>query len=308
MVCGTAAYAIAGIAAKYIVWTTASSTPCTAGTSCMWVKTSDDTPYWHKTDNTNTSMLGGGASTGNYTFSTNTMDLSGAAAMSIAPTTANAITLGQNTTISGSKTFTTGTGTNTINGAVSVASGVDMTAAGGASDIDWSASSGVFKTPTGVSTFGGSANNFTNSVKAPQYISTSSAPSLAAGAANNLGTLTGVSVSGTNEAGIISFTTGTVGTISNGGNSAATSEVLKLTFSGGYTAPTACVVDWFAMGTDSTAASYNWAAVRNNFANTNAVWGVCSTTTCSMYFDSTVSPGGWANSTAYKIGYRIHCW
>ncbi len=57
---GTAAYAVVPILAKSIQWTTSSSTPCAAGTSCMWAKTSDGLPYWHKTDNTNTALIGGG--------------------------------------------------------------------------------------------------------------------------------------------------------------------------------------------------------------------------------------------------------
>ncbi len=61
---GSAAYATApAISATLIKWATASSTPCTAGTSCMWVKTSDGLPYWHKTDNTNTSMVASGSGT-----------------------------------------------------------------------------------------------------------------------------------------------------------------------------------------------------------------------------------------------------
>lgn len=48
----------------------------------------------------------GGGSTGDYTFSANTIDLSGAATMSIAPTTATAITLGQDTTLAAGKTIT----------------------------------------------------------------------------------------------------------------------------------------------------------------------------------------------------------
>lgn len=58
---GSIAYAIAPIGATSIKWTTSAATPCAPGTSCMWVKTSDGLPYWHKTDNTNTSMVGGGS-------------------------------------------------------------------------------------------------------------------------------------------------------------------------------------------------------------------------------------------------------
>ncbi len=45
------------ILATLIQWTDSSSTPCASGTDCMWVKTSDHLPYWHKSDNTNTSLI-----------------------------------------------------------------------------------------------------------------------------------------------------------------------------------------------------------------------------------------------------------
>lgn len=51
--------------------------------------------------------------------------------------------------------FKTPTGQTTLSGAVSLASGKDIVAAGGASDIDFSLSSGVLKTPTGLTTVGG---------------------------------------------------------------------------------------------------------------------------------------------------------
>ena len=55
-------------------------------------------------------------------------------------------------------------GTPTLTSTLSVDGGVDMVAVGGTSDIDWSLSSGILKTPAGVNTFGGSANNFTAAV------------------------------------------------------------------------------------------------------------------------------------------------
>ncbi len=175
-----------------------------------------------------------GASLGNFSFSTNTMDLSGAAAMSIGGTNTTAINLldqvtlsqpllapdgsealpsisfsahpsygmrynagytsfsangGQTLAMNGSTfyekgaiqnleggtvnvsggitiqstgPFVSGTGTFDINGAASIASGIDFTADGGASDWDWSLSSGIFKPPTGAATYGGSSNSFTN--------------------------------------------------------------------------------------------------------------------------------------------------
>lgn len=52
-----------------------------------------------------------------------------------------------------------------ISGTVAVASGADFVAAGGAADLDWSLSSGVFKTPTGVSTYAGSSNLFSAALR-----------------------------------------------------------------------------------------------------------------------------------------------
>lgn len=82
---------------------------------------------------------GGGASTGNYSFSGNTMDLTGAATMSIAPTTATAITLGQTTTLAANK---------------------DLLLASGTGKADFSGGSGVFKTTTGAATLGSSSYSF----------------------------------------------------------------------------------------------------------------------------------------------------
>ncbi len=79
---------------------------------------------------------GGGGSTGNYSFSTNTMDLTGAATMSIAPTTANAITLGQTTTL---------------------AANMNLLMTAGTGQADFSNGTGVGKTTTGAQTFGGSS-------------------------------------------------------------------------------------------------------------------------------------------------------
>jgi len=69
-------------------------------------------------------------------------------------------------TFSGTQTgtYTLG-GTPTLGANMSIASGFDIVAAGGASDFDYSLSSGIFKTPTGVATFNGSGNDFTAIVR-----------------------------------------------------------------------------------------------------------------------------------------------
>jgi hypothetical protein len=147
---------------------------------------------------------------------------------------------------------------------------------------------------------------------AREFVSTSAAPTLTAGAGGLLGTLSAVSVAGTNDAGIASFTTGTVGTASTNGNTAATAEILKLTFSQSFTAPTSCVVEWFPMGTDGNAGGQNTAIVFSQ-ANTNSRWGVCSPSpatspsTCSLYWNAPSGSGGWASTTAYKLGYKVSC-
>jgi hypothetical protein len=76
-----------------------------------------------------------GGSTGNFTFSANTMNLSGAAAMSIAPTTATSVSIGASsigTTIAGPSTFTgsTNTFTNGIVGSTTNMSYLDSSGSG----------------------------------------------------------------------------------------------------------------------------------------------------------------------------------
>jgi hypothetical protein len=71
-----------------------------------------------------TCTISGGGSTGNYTFSSDTMDLSGAAVMSSAPTTATGITLGQHTTLAAGKVLQAASGNNLVLAA-------DANAAGG---------------------------------------------------------------------------------------------------------------------------------------------------------------------------------
>jgi hypothetical protein len=93
-----------------------------------------------------------GANAGNFTFTvpnSNTLDLSGAAVMSIAPATATSISLGA---------ASIGT---TVNGTETLAHGV---VASGSSAVDFSGDSGAFKTSTGANAFGGSSNTFTNGI------------------------------------------------------------------------------------------------------------------------------------------------
>lgn len=194
------------------------------------VQVSDDGLSW--------TNAGGGGSTGNYSFSSNAMDLTGAAEMSIAPTTATGVTIGQR-------------------------------------------------------------------LKAPEVVTTSSAPTLSGGASGYFGTITSTSVTGTNAAGVIAFTTGTLGTPPSG-QAAAGAEVLKITFSGGFTAPNGCVVEWLRMGNDNDAATGNWAVAFDNFQYDVTIWGVCSTTTCSMYMN-TGTPVAFASTTAYRLGYKVDC-
>lgn len=183
---------------------------------------------------------GGGGSTGNYSFSSDAVDLSGAAEMSIAPTTATGVTIGKR-------------------------------------------------------------------LKAPVFVSTSSAPTFANGAADILGSPTSTSVSGTNQAGVVAFTTGTVNSASNGATSAALAEVFKLTFAS-FTAPTGCTATFYPAGADSDTAALNAAKVRNNFNVNSEVWSVCTTTTCSMYLAAATGASGFQSSSPYKFGYQISCW
>ena len=80
------------------------------------------------------------------------IDNDSAGALTIGSTTATSIALAQNTSISGSKTFSTGSGTVTINGATLFA-GI-ATTSNGAASFDLSGGSGIFKTSTGAVTIG----------------------------------------------------------------------------------------------------------------------------------------------------------
>lgn len=109
--------------------------------------------YTTPAGSTSTISGGGGASTGNWTFASDAADDSGANIMTIGATTATGVTLSRSA------------GTITLAGNTTVAAGKNITAAAGAGAFDLSAASGVFKTPTGASTFGGSSNTFSASIK-----------------------------------------------------------------------------------------------------------------------------------------------
>lgn len=114
-----------------------------AGVSCV------DNAGSSRTDCT----ISGGGSTGNWTFAGDAADDSGANVLTIGATTATGVTLSRSA------------GTITLAGNTTVAAGKNITAAAGAGAFDLSAASGVFKTPTGASTFGGSSNTFSASIK-----------------------------------------------------------------------------------------------------------------------------------------------
>lgn len=123
---------------------------------------------------------GGAASLGNWVFTGDAADLSGAGAMSLGGANATAISLLDDTSVAAGKSvtaasgagaldfslasgvFKTSTGTNTIGGAVVFAANKGVTVTAGTSAFDFSGGSGVFKTSTGAATFGGSSNTFTN--------------------------------------------------------------------------------------------------------------------------------------------------
>jgi hypothetical protein len=78
---------------------------------------------------------------------------------------------------SGSGTFGTGTGAFTHNGPVGIASGIDITAAGGASDIDYALSSGFMTTPSGTNTLSGHAV-FAKTVTVSEAAGSNASPTL----------------------------------------------------------------------------------------------------------------------------------
>lgn len=137
-------------------------------------------------------------------------------------------------------------GTPTLASNLSVASGVDIVAAGGASDIDYSLSSGVFKTPTGVSTFAGSANNFTATINPTSDLAAALGSSskrwtevdfrhLVSGQAaaptftakTGLGTTPTITIAGSDTSMLITFTVG-------GGSPAANAELMVVSYNTAY--------------------------------------------------------------------------
>lgn len=290
----------------------------------VWCKTSDSTCYQTTSGGTDTALggggggtvsadapLGGDGSSGNHLTCATCLNVStGSAGDTFYRTSTGAgvtaVAIGSSNKVLQSS-GTAPQWASTLAGLTLTAPVLNGATSSGSTSFDLSGNSGTFKTTTGASTFGGSSNTFTNAVKAPAYQSTSSAPALSAGASGLLGTLASVSVVGTNDAGYVAFTSGTVGTASASGTTAATAEILKITFSGGYTAPTGCVVQWYPMGIDNDAGAQSFGEVRNNFNQSNRLWGVCSTTTCSMYFNAAITGGGFTTANPYKIGYKVSC-
>lgn len=134
---------------------------------------------------------GGAAALGNFTFTANAGDLSGANVMTLGATNATGVTISRSAgliTLAGdvvfaankavsmgagagafdfslvTGTFKTPTGVNTIGGATVFAANKGITVTAGTSAFDFSGGTGIFKTTTGASTFGGSSNAFTFSV------------------------------------------------------------------------------------------------------------------------------------------------
>lgn len=134
---------------------TASAPTKASGNSLLWVDSgaSNAIKYVKPDGSSITLGAGGGGSTGNWTFAGDAADDSGAAVLTIGATTATGVTLSRSA------------GTITLAGNTTVAAGKNITAAAGAGAFDLSAASGVFKTPTGASTFGGSSNTFSADVK-----------------------------------------------------------------------------------------------------------------------------------------------
>jgi len=69
--------------------------------------------------------------------------------------TTGANTLMGDVTITGAKKLTTGTGAVSLDGPVSIGTGIDVTADGAGCDLDYVLSDGFFKSPTGTNTLGG---------------------------------------------------------------------------------------------------------------------------------------------------------
>lgn len=152
-----------------------------AGVSCV------DNAGATRTDCT----ISSGGSTGNWTFTGDAADDTGAAVLTIGATTATGVTLSRTAgTItmagdtvfsankgvtvtagtssfnfsSGTGTFLTSSGANTLSGTTTLAASKNFVYAAGTGTFDGSASSGIFKTTTGASSYLGSSNVFTASI------------------------------------------------------------------------------------------------------------------------------------------------
>lgn len=97
----------------------------------------------------------GGGGTGNWTFSSDAADDTGANIMTIGATTATGVTLSRSA------------GTITMAAATVFAANIGMTVTAGTSAFDLSGGTGLFKTSTGASTFGGSTNTFSSGKVGP---------------------------------------------------------------------------------------------------------------------------------------------
>jgi hypothetical protein len=82
------------------------SAPAPTGQARVWINSGTHHLMRTDTGNVDHDIESAAGGTGNYSFSANAMDLTGAAQMSIAPATATSILLGQSTSFAASKTLT----------------------------------------------------------------------------------------------------------------------------------------------------------------------------------------------------------
>lgn len=138
------------------------------------------------------------------------------------------------------------------------------------------------------------------------FVPTSSAPALSNGASLALGTITSASVVGTNQAGLIVFTTAvTLGSFSAAGTNATASELFKITFSGSFAAPNGCIAVFFPAGTDNNSGAQSFANTYDGFSYNTRSWSVGTPTTASFYFNLVNGTNPWQAATVYKVGYNV---